>query len=250
MHNTYRFSNRVEDYIKYRPHYPPDMIKLIEEKLGLTQKTVIADIGSGTGISALQFLENGNQVFAVEPNKAMRRAAEGILSGYANFNSLDGTAETTGLSDGSIDLIFCGQSFHWFDKDKAKIEFQRILKRNGYIVLVWNQRDVHSQFQMEYEEILKHGIQAYVDVNHRDISPAVIQSFFDPGPLQWKYLKNHQYLDLNGLKGRLLSSSYCPKSGDEFEQLMQNIENLFHKFAKEGAIRFEYETRMYWSFTS
>ncbi len=244
--NTKRFSNRVQDYIKYRPHYPESLINLLEETGVLHKKSIIADIGSGTGISSLPFLENENSVYAVEPNKEMREAGEELLSSYANFTSLNGTAENTGLADHSVDLIFAGQAFHWFDRERAKIEFSRILKQEGHIVFVWNQRDDSTSFLQEYEYILSTTINAYAQVNHREDADDDLLDFFSPKVLRTHTLPNFQNFDLTGLKGRLQSSSYCPKDGPEHIELMKKIEELFEKHQKNGLIRFQYQTRIYW----
>jgi ubiquinone/menaquinone biosynthesis C-methylase UbiE len=243
--NTLRFSDRVEDYIKHRPHYPKELIKLLKREAGLTRNSVVADIGSGTGISSMQFLNNGNKVYAVEPNKEMRQAAERLLASQSNFISIDGSAEETTLPEKSVDMIFSGQAFHWFDKKKAKEEFLRILKDDGKIAFVWNERDDCSPFLREYEQILKECIKEYSEVNHRNSSVAGIKEFFNPKAMLSFSLRNHQDLDLKGLKGRLLSASYCPKKGTEHDMLMREIEKLFYKYVKGGSVRFEYETVVY-----
>jgi len=244
--NTKRFSNRVADYIKYRPTYPNEMLNLLLKELGLTNEKVIADIGSGTGISSIPFLKNRNRVFGVEPNKEMREAQEELLNEFAFFKSVNGTAEETHLESKSVDVIFCGQAFHWFDKEKSKKEFSRILKENGNLVFVWNSRSTKTNFQKEYEQILYDNIKEYKKVNHRSIDVVDIQKFFSPKTMRGYELDNEQKLDLDGLKGRLRSSSYCPKEGAEHTSLMSEIENLFYKHQEENLIKFNYETKIYW----
>src|SRR5689334_2737571 len=124
--STKRFSNRVEQYVKYRPSYPKEIIPFLEKNAGLNSSFVIADIGSGTGISTKLFLDNGNKVFAIEPNNEMRKKGEELLRDHSSFISINGTAEQTTLADGSIDMIVAGQAFHWFDAGKTKSEFRRI----------------------------------------------------------------------------------------------------------------------------
>src|SRR5258708_9080998 len=141
--STSRFSDRVEDYVKYRPRYPQQIIEVLENKIELNVGSVVADIGSGTGISTGLFLNNGNKVFAVEPNKEMREAAESIYLKESNFISVNGTAEKSNLEERSIDIIFSAQAFHWFNARETKNEFNRILKPNGHIVLVWNIRKMY-----------------------------------------------------------------------------------------------------------
>ena len=124
--NTERFSDRVENYIKYRPGYSDAIVKSLKETIGFDSNWVVADIGSGTGLSAEMFLKNGNKVYTVEPNKEMREAGEGFLGEYEGFSSVDGTSEATTLADQSIDLIVAAQAFHWFDRNAFKSECKRI----------------------------------------------------------------------------------------------------------------------------
>lgn len=244
--STKRFSDRVEDYIKYRPGYPKDLIDILKRELNLDSKNIIADIGSGTGISSIPFLENGNRVYGIEPNKEMRLAAEEVLSQYPNFFSIEGTAEETSLASKTVDIIFCGQAFHWFDKSKSKKEFDRILKEQGHMVFVWNSRSTQSDFQKEYEKALLENIDEYKFVNHRNISDQEIEDFFAPKKMSIFKTDNKQSFDLEGLKGRLKSSSYCPKSGETYDKLMTQIESIFYKYQSNNSIDFEYETQIYY----
>ncbi len=242
---TTRFSDRVDDYIRYRPGYPEQIIGILSQEIGLNQNSIVADIGSGTGISSNLFLLNGNKVFAVEPNKEMREAAELIYAINSNFISVNGTAEKTNLEELSVDIIFSAQAFHWFNSNDSKKEFNRIMKPYGHIVLVWNVRKEYDGFQKDYELILK-SIPEYNDVTHKNITDEQILKFFAPKPMGKLTLPNCQAFDLNGLKGRLKSSSYCPKKGNEYERIMRQIERLFYNFEKEGLIKFEYETNIFW----
>lgn len=244
--NTKRFLNRVEDYIKYRPHYPSEIIEVLHRVIDLNPTKIIADIGSGTGISSEMFLKNGNFVYGIEPNKEMREAQELLLSNYNKSESIEGTAENTNLQSSSVDIIVCAQSFHWFDKDLFKKEIQRILKPTGNVVLIWNSRSTNTPFSNEYEETLKNNIPAYQNSNHREIKDDDIVDFFSPRTMKTYELKNYQEFNLDGLKGRLMSSSYCPKQGGEYEKLMEAINQLFQNYQSNGIVTFEYDTQMYW----
>lgn len=244
--NTSRFSDRVDDYVKFRPHYPAQIIEVLKRKIGFTKKDIVADIGSGTGISSEIFIDNGNKVFAVEPNTEMRGAAETIFRKKSNFISNSGTAENSNLENNSIDLIFCGQAFHWFNKQDSKTEFARILKPDGNIVLAWNERSEESEFQKEYEQILISNIAEYKEVSHKNISEQTIADFFEPNLVLFDCLINFQEFDLEGLKGRLKSSSYCPKEGHEHDRLCKEIETLYKKFEKNGMVKFDYQTKIYY----
>jgi ubiquinone/menaquinone biosynthesis C-methylase UbiE len=219
---------------------------VLEEALKLDDSRVIADIGSGTGISSLPFLQKGYTVQAVEPNKEMREAAEQMLSDFPNFRSVNGAAEETNLPDNSVDLVFCAQAFHWFDKEKCKKEFNRILTENGHIVLAWNDRNMNSGFQQEYEQLLYDNLDEYKFVNHRNISEEIVEAFFAPKAMNKIILQNSQTFDFSGLAGRLRSSSYFPKSGEKYDELMATMKDIFDKYQRNNTIIFEYDTKIYW----
>jgi ubiquinone/menaquinone biosynthesis C-methylase UbiE len=244
--STTRFSSRVENYIKYRPGYPPEIIDYLTSEGILKDDTIITDIGSGTGISAEIFLNNGNTVYCVEPNKEMREAAERLLEKFAGFVSVNGTAENTALQDKSIDLIICAQAFHWFDIQKAKAEFKRILKPAGRICLMWNERKLNATpFLTAYEELLNKYGTDYKTVRHENIDDKKLAEFFENG-YTVKTFANKQVFNYDGVKGRLLSSSYAPLPGEPgYEPMMIELKEIFDKFSKNGVIEFLYDTNIY-----
>ncbi len=236
-----RFSSRVENYIKYRPSYPLEIIEFLEGKKVLAEDAVIADIGSGTGILTRIFLDNDNQVYGVEPNKDMREAAEKFLQGYTKFTSLEGSAEATGLEENCIDLIVAGQAFHWFDVEEAKREFKRILKQSGNVALIWNNRGkAGTDFNSSYENFtLKYGID-YKEVRKNERN---VDLFFN---YQKETFYNFQELDFTSFKGRVLSSSYIPLVDNPiFPKMILELEDLFNKHQRNGIIRIEYDTEVY-----
>ena len=243
-----RFSNRVENYAKYRPGYPPEMLEFFKEHLGLTPASIVADIGSGTGLSSKPFLENGNIVYAVEPNAGMRAAAEGFLKPFPNFRSIDSTAIKTTLDDRSIDFIIAAQAFHWFDPEATRAELKRILKPGGYVALIWNERQLDSTpFLREYEQLLLKFATDYEKVRHENIDEEKLSSFFQRS-FQKRTFANNQIHDLAGLKGRLLSSSYMPAEDDRnFEPMMAELQALFAKHAEGGKITILYDTNVFCS---
>jgi len=247
--STTRFSDRVEDYVKYRPHYPAAVISYLREVYQFNSEWVVADIGSGTGISTRMFLRNdnwaGNRVYAVEPNLAMRTKAEELLRGVPGFVSVDGTAEATGLPDAAADLIVAGQAFHWFDPVAARAEFVRIGKPGACVALIWNERLVVSDFEKEYEGLILEYAGDYKTTNHRNITDLEIGEFFKPQTFLMKSFDNEQLFDFEGLKGRLLSSSYVPKEGEVFGAMIGALGRLFSRHQSGGRVRVGYETKLY-----
>lgn len=243
--STTRFSDRVEDYVKYRPHYPEAILSYLQDTCGYQPDWVVADIGSGTGISTELFLRAGNRVFAVEPNLAMRNKAEVLLAGYPGFVSVDGKAEATGLPAGAIDLIVAGQAFHWFDPVGTRQEFARISHPGACVALIWNERLVVSDFEKEYEDLILRHAGDYKTINHKNISDLQIGAFYHPEPFLLKSFDNEQRFDFDGLKGRLLSSSYIPKEGKGYDDMMRELDMLFAWHQSAGQVRVGYETKLY-----
>jgi len=243
-----RFSDRVQNYVKYRPGYPPEMLQFFKERLGLTNDSVIADIGSGTGISSKPFLENGNILYGVEPNEAMRTAAESFLSVFNNFRSISGTSNDTGLPERSVDFVVAAQAFHWFEPEATRNEFKRILKRDAYVCLIWNERQLNTTpFLNEYEKLLLKYANDYERVRHENIDETVLASFFEQD-FERATFANRQILDFDGLKGRILSSSYMPNVGEpKFEPMEDELESLFAKHAQGGKITILYDTNLFYT---
>jgi len=241
-----RFSNRVANYVKYRPGYPPEVLELFKSEMGLTKDSVIADIGSGTGLSTKPFLENGNTVYGVEPNEAMREAAAEYLKEFPNFVSHDGTAEHTNLAGESVDFVTAAQAFHWFDPDASRNEFVRILRPGGYIALIWNERQLDTtEFLRDYEKLLVKYATDYGRVRHENIDQEKLGDFFQTGFERATY-SNEQVFDLEGLRGRLLSSSYMPAETDPaFPELEKDLSGVFAKHAENGKIKIFYDTNIY-----
>ncbi|HEY6192226.1 MAG TPA: class I SAM-dependent methyltransferase [Bacteroidota bacterium] len=243
-----RFSSRVEQYVKSRPHYPPEFIRTLEEHCGLTKESVVADIGSGTGILTEEFLKNGNRVFGVEPNREMREAAERLLHAYPLFRSVDGRAESTTLPARSVNFVAAGQAFHWFDRDRAREEFSRILKPDGWVVLLWNERLTGpAPFLREYEELVKRYATDYAEVDHRKIDRPVLKEFFGGEEIGSGTFHQSQLFDLAGAESRLLSSSYMPGPGHaSYEPMLASLGRIFRANERNGSVAFEYLTLLYY----
>lgn len=247
MTPTQRFSNRVADYIRYRPSYPRELLTDLRGMGALASTSVIADIGSGTGLLTQLFLEAGHSVFGVEPNPEMRQAGEAQLASFSNFTSINGTAEATTLANHGIDLIIAGQAFHWFDPPRARAEFARILRPPGWTSLIWNERLVDiSPFLAGYEALLHEFATDYAQVDHRHITDDRIAAFFHPNSFTQNTYPNHQHFGYQALKGRLLSSSYAPPPGHpNHAPMLQALQHLFNQHQESGQVTFEYTTRVY-----
>jgi SAM-dependent methyltransferase len=216
--------------------------------MNLRTDSVVADIGSGTGLSAKLFLENGNQVYGVEPNAAMRAAAEEFLSVFPNFVSVDGTSEDTTVPNDSVDIVIAAQAFHWFDPVPTRAEIQRITKENGHVALIWNERQLDTTpFLRDYEELLMKFANDYNAVRHDNVTEEKLSEFFG-GKFEHKIFENHQVFDFEGLKGRLLSSSYMPSDDDpRFVPMSAALRDVFAKHEEGGRITVFYDTNVFYS---
>jgi len=244
---TKRFTNRVANYLKYRPRYPAQIIPLLEKECGLTKESLIADIGSGTGFLTELFLKNGNRVLGLEPNREMRAAGERLLAQYRNFTSIEATAENTTLAEGCVDFVTAGQAFHWFDRQKARSEFARILKPDGWVVIVWNGYDPERTTLLKgyHEALLRYGTD-YRDV-HREIEDIEIDKFFAAGEYKIAQFKFQQLFDFEGFQGRTLSASYAPQPGDaNFEPMISLLREIFDSNQTDGKVTFDYDTEVYY----
>src|SRR5579864_2474482 len=243
---TSRFSDRVENYVRYRPGYPPEALDVLKTECGLTTKHVIADVASGTGIWTRTLLENGNTVFAVEPNVDMRQSGERLLAGFPKFTSIAGSAEATTLAESSVDFVTAAQAAHWFDRKRARMEFVRILKPQGWLVLLWNERLTdNTPFLRDYEQLLLRFGTDYEDVRHERTTDAV-NEFFDPAPFRERVFAMRQEFDYAGLEGRLLSSSYAPGPGHtKHAPMLRELRKTFGQHEGAGRVAFDYRTRVY-----
>ena len=243
-----RFSGKVENYVKYRPHYPEELIWAFQDKMDLQKYHVVADVGSGSGISAELFVNNGNTVYAVEPNYEMRGSAEQF---YANadmsgqFVSVDGTAEKTGLPDDSIDFLIAGQALHWFNQDDFIVEIQRILKPTGWLGFFWNSRSLDAGFNMDYNHFLERFAIDFDKADEKAFRQTRMHDIFSN--LVKIRLQNRQQFNQEGLIGRFLSSSYAPnEDSTEYEPMIQALKTLFETHERKGSVVFNYDVELYY----
>ena len=243
-----RFSNRVSDYVRYRPGYPPGILELLRAECGLTPESVIADVGSGTGILTKLFLENGNSVFGIEPNTAMREAGEEFLAAHPKFRSVAAPAEATTLADASVDFVIAAQAFHWFDPPRARAEFVRVLQPGGWAVVIWNERKKDlGPFAQAYEKLLSMYGTDYSAVSDTYPEPERMAAFFGAGNFRHRVFPNEQLMDFDALRGRLLSSSYSPALGHpNHAPMLAELQRIFDEYAENGRVRFEYNTHVYY----
>ncbi len=244
---TARFSSRVEAYVRYRPTYPDGVIALLERECSLAPGAAVADIGSGTGILSRLFLEHGCRVYGVEPNREMRVAGEHLLGTFDGFISLEGRAEATTLPSASVDIVVAGQAFHWFDPLLTRAEFARILKPQGWVVLVWNKRlKAGSPFAVAYERLLLGYSVDYTAVDHERVTDGMIAAFFHPCACTLRSFGNAQVFDYAGLEGRLMSSSYVPEPGHpNHGPMIAELRSIFEAHQRGGTVTFEYDTQVY-----
>jgi SAM-dependent methyltransferase len=247
LDSTHRFSNRVDDYVRYRPDYPPALLDWLQREQGVDANWLVADVGAGTGISSKMFLDAGYAVIAVEPNAPMRAAAESWLASHENFRAVDGTADATGLVDASVDLVTVAQAFHWFDEQATRREFARILKPAGLAAIWWNSRRLTgTPFLEGYEALLQTYGTDYVSVAERYADDARMRAWFGAGYRGSASFEHKQRLDFEALRGRLMSSSYVPKEDHpQHAPMLLALRQLFDACAKHGSISFDYDTRVY-----
>jgi ubiquinone/menaquinone biosynthesis C-methylase UbiE len=244
---TARFSDRVENYVRYRPGYPTEVLDLLRTECGLRPSHIVADVASGTGVLTRLLVENGNSVFAVEPNAEMREMGMHQLEGYQRLVSVAGTAEETTLRSASVDFVTAAQAAHWFNLPRARAEFARILRPDGWCVLIWNERHTATTpFLRDYEQLLLAYGTDYKEVRH-ERTTATISEFFAPALYQERAFSLRQQFDYEGLAGRLLSSSYAPLEGHpSHAPMMQELQRIFHVHAIDGRVAFDYDTRVFY----
>jgi len=244
--STERFSDRVADYVRYRPDYPPALLDWLHGERGVTPDWQVADVGAGTGISSKLFLDAGHAVTAVEPNAPMRDAAVAWLGSRPRFNAIDGRADATGLHEGSVALVTVAQAFHWFDPAGTRREFARILRPGGLAAIFWNSRRLTgTPFLEGYEALLRRYGTDYTSVAERYAADDAMRAWFGAGWRGTAHFEHSQLLDFDGLRGRLLSSSYAPKPGHpQHEPMLAALRELFDRCRQDGRISFEYDTRI------
>lgn len=242
-----RFLGKTDDYIKFRPGYPPEIIEYLNKNHGFTPESICAEIGSGTGKFLELLLQNNNKVYAVEPNDEMRGAAEKSFAAFKNFNSISGNSTNTTLNDHSVDFIFCVQSLHWFASENTADEFKRILKPNSKVVIIWNKKSYEkSAFMQGIHKIFIEDCIDFLSVKLENIADHEILSLLFKDHYDHYSIETKQILNLEGLIGRMMSASYAPPQGHpKHEKFISEIKKLFQQEEKKGMVEFLYETVTY-----
>jgi hypothetical protein len=213
----------------------------------LAPGAVVADIGSGTGLSCEPFLRAGLAVIGVEPNEAMRAEGDRQLASFPQFRSVAGTAEATTLPDASVDLVTAAQAFHWFDIAPARAEALRILKRPPRAALIWNDRVSHgSAFAEGYEQLLLDFGIDYEKIRHRHAHEDSVAAFFGHRDYRVATFPNPTALDWPTLLARLNSASYVPKPDHpNHAPMVERLRALFAAAEREGRVTMDYVTRVF-----
>ncbi len=239
------FNARAKYYVKSRPGYPVEVLAVLADQFGLSESSVVADIGSGTGRLAVPFLARGCTVYGVEPNAEMRAAAEVELAGFDRFHSLEGSAEATGLPDAGVDFITAGQSAHWFDVEPAAAEFNRILRPGGQVALVWNSRDSHDAVSAAFSALLGQYPGQDPPPRRPNEEERDRRVLLGRGYAAYQFM-HEQRLDFDTLLALALSKSYSPLPGDpHYEPLAAALRGLFDRYARDGRLRLVYTTALY-----
>lgn len=240
------FSGMSDEYDRYRPTYPAAVISALRKDYGLTPEKTVADIGCGTGILSELFLQNGNEVVCIDPNGEMLDKARVRLSHFQKARYIKKFAESTDLTEDSIDFITAGQAFHWFDAERTRLEFKRILKYTGEVVLIWNDRvDMPNTFNEEYERICKKFSPEYHGTGSSALGDKQILKFFNPPPKTYSF-SNAQFLNLEGVLGRYGSASYSVSGGNpDYARTLVEFRQAFLKYQRNGFVQLKHITRMY-----
>lgn len=255
---TERFTGRVESYRKYRPGYPAEIVDLLRSECGLNGDARIVDVAAGTGLLTEIFLAAGFAVTAVEPNEEMRAACATLQEGaggagdrqrtYPRLTVVAGTAEATGLADASADLITVAQAMHWFDLEKTKAEFARVLRPGGCCAVIYNNRRLTGDaFHDGYEALLREFGTDYTAVKQQHVGRKRLAAFFAPETMECATFENAQSFNYEGLEGRILSSSYSPQPGHpRFDEMREAAQRLFAETQQDGAVRMVHECVVCW----
>lgn len=242
-----RFSEKVADYVQYRPSYPEAAIDWLEDRGTLGPGTKVADVGAGTGIWTDQLRQRGYPVWAVEPNAPMREVAVEAFADSSIVTVVDGSAEHTTLPESTFELVTAAQAFHWFDAEAARREFDRILVEDGEVALLWNTRRTKGEaFLEDYEALVVEFGTDYTRVDHRKARTRVAEFFGGEDAFEYTSFCNIRIHDFDGLRGRLESCSYIPsEEHPRYDEMIAALRELFDTHQIDGEVRLKYDTEIF-----
>lgn len=245
---TERFTGRVESYRRYRPGYPPELVDWLRAECGLRDDAAVVDVAAGTGLLTEIFLAAGFAVTALEPNDEMRAACATLEAKYPKLRCVPGTAEVTGLPDASADLITVAQAMHWFDQERARMEFARVLKPGRGCAVIYNNRRLGGDaFHDGYERLLREFGVDYMNVKEQHVGRKGLAQFFAPAEMCCATFLNQQQFGEEELLGRVLSSSYMPQPGHEsFEAMKHGVSRLFAETQQNGRVTMVHDCVACW----
>ena len=240
--NQEQYSEKADIYDRSRPRYPKAFFDYLFSDVEISEKSIIADIGAGTGILSKGLLERGSTVYCIEFNQDMRTKLETSLKNYDNLVSIDATAEATTLEDSSVDFITVGQAFHWFDREKFKTECQRILSLGGKVVIAYNLRVMSGVMTKECydltEQLCPNLKQNFGHMEYdTNFDKAFFYGFFDEKTLSEKLFLNNVDYDKETFIMKHLSVSYAPNKRDEnYGKYVSGLEQIFQKYSDTSGV--------------
>ena len=246
MDNTQKFSGKAEVYQQARPSYSQELLDFIAQNWQIGEASMVADIGSGTGILTRQLLGLGAKVFAVEPNADMRAKAEELLGVHPNFVSVIGTAEQTGLPNHSFHLVTAASAFHWFDPERFRQECERILLPEAPVLLVWNEAGLSEEINLGRKRIFQKYCPNFKGFSGGMEGEDRAKHAFFGEKIQERHFPNPLSYDRQTFVNRALSASYSLIETDpDFEAYLAELGELFDQFAVDGKIVLPQESVAY-----
>lgn len=237
------FSDKAADYAISRPDYPAALFATLKTRCPPGPDAVAVDIGAGTGLLTQGLLQAGYRVVAVEPNAAMRAAADARLGENARYRSVEGKAEAIPLPNGVARLIAAAQAFHWFDVPNARKEFRRILDPGGWVAIIWNDRVPDDPVSAGLNALADEfgGSKREAVVAQED--PERLSLLFGGKPPERLVWPHEQRLGLEPFLGLAFSRSYMPRRDTpEGASLANRMRELFDEFSRDGLVRVAYRT--------
>ncbi len=237
------FSTKAADYSASRPDYPAAFFDTLVSDCGLKTHAVIADLGAGTGLLTLGFLQRGYSVVAVEPNVAMRETCDKFLGKFPGYRSIEGTAESNPLENSSVDLVTAAQAFHWFDIEKARTECLRILRPLGSVAIVWNDRAREDPLQESLDKIFaEFGGARRAALAAREKVNRLLEFFGTAVPREYSWPHQH-LLGEEGLISLAFSRSYMPgRESAAGKKITSRVRRLFEQFSENYQVTVRYRT--------